>query len=202
MLRPALYVLIWAVCSRACNSAASMPLNSLLFLRTTIGRAVSRKNKQRKAQRWRGKTFATRNGPICRPLHLSARTFHFLPDSDARIFPVWRKPAGGAMLSRRNLFPGRKIGATLRARKHLVRIAAVFRIEHATQRAHGVEVVLGELLLHKINFLDTDAMLARHAAAQFNALLQNVVAGRQRALHLIGIALIIKHQRMNIAVAG
>ena len=83
-----------------------------------------------------------------------------------------------------------------------MRIAAVLRIKHTTQRAHRVEVVLGELLLHEIYLFHTDAVLARHAAAEFNALVQNVVARRERAFHLIGIALIIQHQGMNIAVAG
>src|SRR6266480_4704287 len=141
MLRPALYVLIWAVCSRACNSAASMPLNSLLFLRTTIGRQCTGKTNSVKHRDGGARLSRRATGQFVALLHLSARPFH-CPDSDARIFQGWRKPAGGAMLSRRNLFPGRKIGATFRAGKHLVRITAVLRIKHAAQRAHGVEVVL------------------------------------------------------------
>src|SRR5205809_290005 len=39
-----------------------------------------------------------------------------------------------------NLFLRRKVGAAFRAGKHLVRIAPVLRIDHPTQRAHGVEV--------------------------------------------------------------
>src|SRR5437016_3189000 len=165
--------------------------------------AVYRKDQQRKAQRWRGKDFRDAQPDHLSPFSItSARTYDFLPEPDARIFQGWRRPAGGAMFSRRNLFLRRKIGATLRAGKHLVRIAAVLRIKHTTQRAHRVEVVLGELLLHEIYLFHTDAVLARHAAAEFNALVQNVVARRERAFHLIGIALIIQHQGMNIAVAG
>ena len=45
-------------------------------------------------------------------------------------------------------------------------------------------------------------MFAGHAAAQLDALLQNIVAGRQRATDLVGVALVVEHQRMNVAVAG
>src|SRR6185437_9569899 len=52
------------------------------------------------------------------------------------------------------------------------------------------------------NFLHADAMLARDTAAELDALLENVVAGRQRAADLVRIAFIVKHQRMDVAIAG
>src|SRR6266704_5500149 len=60
---------------------------------------------------------------------------------------VWMRTGSGRR-SGGNLFLGRKVGATFRAGKHLVRIAAVLRVEHPTQRAHGVQVLLGKLLFH------------------------------------------------------
>src|SRR5438094_9265775 len=71
--------------------------------------------------------------------------------------------------SGRDLFSRGKIGAAFRAGKHLVRIAAVLRIEHPAQRAHRVQVVLRELLLHEINLLHSDSVFPRHATAQFDA---------------------------------
>src|SRR5262249_29422835 len=50
--------------------------------------------------------------------------------------------------------------------------------------------------------LDADAVLAGHAAADANALVENLVTCRQHALHLIGVALVEQQDWMKVAVAG
>src|SRR6266496_2242644 len=111
-------------------------------------------------------------------------------------------PGRPVLHSGRDLFSRGEVGAALRAGEHLVRIAAVFRIEHTTQGAHRFEIVLRKLLLHEINFLHADPVFSRYAPPQFDALLQNIVPGCQRPTDLVGIAFVIQHQRMDIAVAG
>ena len=103
---------------------------------------------------------------------------------------------------RRGLLLRSKIGAAFRAGEHLVRIAAALGIEHAPQQPHRVQILRSELLRHEIDFLHADAVLARDAAAQLDALFQDLVAGGERAADLIRIAFIVKNQRMNVAVAG
>ena len=50
--------------------------------------------------------------------------------------------------------------------------------------------------------LDPDAVLAGQAAAHLDAGVQNFAAGVDRAPHLVGVALVVEHDRMDIAVAG
>src|SRR5579859_797889 len=101
-----------------------------------------------------------------------------------------------------DLFARCEIRAALRARKHLVRVAPALGIEHAPQRAHRVQINLGELLLHEIDLLHADPVLARRAAAHRDALLQDVMSRGQRPAHLVGLAFIVKNQWMDVAVAG
>ena len=72
-----------------------------------------------------------------------------------------------------------------------MRVAALLGVEGAAQHFHGVEVILRKLLGHEINFLGADAVFAGDAAAERDALFQNVMAGRQRALHFAGVAFIV-----------
>src|SRR5262245_20845799 len=104
--------------------------------------------------------------------------------------------------SRGNLFLRREVSTTFGAWKHLMRIAAAFGVEHLTQRTHGIQIVFRELLLHEINFLHADPVLAGDAAAEFDALLQNVMSRLQRAPNLTRVAFVVKDQRMNVAVTS
>ena len=45
-------------------------------------------------------------------------------------------------------------------------------------------------------------MLAGDAAAAGDALVEDLVAGRQHALHLVGVALVEEQDRVDVAVAG
>ena len=54
----------------------------------------------------------------------------------------------------------------------------------------------------KLNFLHADAVLAGHAAAASDALVENFAAGRQHAVHLLRIAFVEQQNRMDVAVAG
>src|SRR5216683_4055388 len=77
------------------------------------------------------------------------------PQFVAVLLRLWPRCAVGTSLwhSSRRLFSRGEIGAAFRAWKHFVRITAVVGIEYAAQLAHRVEIALGELLFHKINFL-------------------------------------------------
>ena len=55
-------------------------------------------------------------------------------------------------------------------------------IEGVAQAAHGRQVVVGEQLAHEADFFDADAVLAGHAAAAGDALVENFAAGREHAL--------------------
>src|SRR5581483_643021 len=119
------------------------------------------------------------------------------PTTDAAIPRRWK-----VWVSRGDLLSWGEIRAAFRSRKHLVRVATVLWIENAPQRAHRIQVVLRKLFFHEIDFFDADAVLAGHAAAEFDALAQNVMSGGESTPHLVRIAFIIKHERMNVAVAG
>src|SRR6266566_427351 len=102
---------------------------------------------------------------------------------------LWLRRAAGTSLrlSSGRLFSRGEISAAFRAWKHFVRITAVVGIENAAQLAHRVEIVFGELLFHKINFLHADAVLACDTAPEFDAFLQNIVAGCDSPLHLLSL---------------
>src|SRR5262245_35503674 len=101
-----------------------------------------------------------------------------------------------------DLFLRREVGAAFRSGEHLMRIASIPGIEHATKRAHCFEIVGGELAFHEVDLLDTDAMLSCNASSKLDTLLQDVVACLQCVFYLNRIALVIKHQRMNVPVTG
>src|SRR5204863_5044207 len=89
--------------------------------------------------------------------------------------------------SSRNLLFRREVSTPFRARKHFVRVAATVRIEDPAQRSHGVEIIARKLFLHKINLFNSNAVLPGHAATEFDALFQNVMACSQRATDLVRI---------------
>src|SRR5262249_28316447 len=57
-------------------------------------------------------------------------------------------------------------------------------------------------LRHEIDLLDADAVLAGDAAALRDALLEDLVARREDALHFLGVAFVEEHDGMEVAVAG
>ncbi len=75
-------------------------------------------------------------------------------------------------------------------------------IENGSQSSHRIEVVLGELLGHEIDFFDADAVLTGHAAAEFDAFFEDFVADGDRIAHLLGIAFIVEDQGMDVTIAG
>lgn len=83
-----------------------------------------------------------------------------------------------------------------------MRVATEIRIEDRAQRAHRIEVILGKLLGHEINFLDADAVLARHASTQLHTLVEDRFACGHGAPDLIRVAFVVEDERMNIPVAG
>jgi len=92
----------------------------------------------------------------------------------------------------RDLLSGRKIAAAFRAGKDLVRIAPAFGIEDAAQGSHRVQIVSGKLLFHEIDLLDTNPMLTRDAATEFDALFQNIGSGGDRSAYLISLSLVVQ----------
>ncbi len=67
---------------------------------------------------------------------------------------------------------------------------------------HGGQVFRRKQLGHEFHLFDADAVLAGHASPDRDALVENLVARQEHALHLIGVALVEEQDRVNIAVAG
>src|SRR5579863_3475362 len=84
----------------------------------------------------------------------------------------------------------------------LVGIGALIGIEDAAQLAHHDQVLERKYEGHLGHLFDSDTVLAGQTAAHFDACLQDVAAGLDRAPGLIGVALIVEHDRMDIAVTG
>src|SRR5438876_8342893 len=81
-------------------------------------------------------------------------------------------------------------------------ITTILWVENPTQSPHRSKVILRKLLRHEIDLFDSDAMLSGDAASKFDAFFQNVMTGSQCAAHLVGLSFIVKHERVNISVAG
>src|SRR5207244_10021641 len=86
--------------------------------------------------------------------------------------------------------------------EHFAGAALSVGIKGRAQPGHHHQVLGREQLKHEVNFLDADAVLAGDAAAALEALLQNLATGGQDSAYLVGIALIEKRNRVNVAVAG
>ena len=70
------------------------------------------------------------------------------------------------------------------------------------RRDHRGQVFGREELGHELHLLDADAVLAGDAAAEVDALVEDLVARQQDALHLLGVALVEQQDRVDVAVAG
>jgi hypothetical protein len=83
-----------------------------------------------------------------------------------------------------------------------VRIAQTCGVEYVPYIGHGRELIRSESFAHQLSLLDAYAVLAREGAAELEACLQDVVPGREYALNAFGIAVVVKNDRMNVAVTG
>src|SRR5262249_13557187 len=92
--------------------------------------------------------------------------------------------------------------AGARRGQHLARTQSAVGIEGCAKALHRRQIVLGEKLRHKGDFFHANAVLARHAAAACDALLENLATGGQHPLDLRRTALIEEQNRMDIAIAG
>src|SRR5882724_1261782 len=91
--------------------------------------------------------------------------------------------------------------ATPGDRKHLIGAEISARIEGIAEVFHGGEVRRREHLAHKANLFHANAVLARDAAAARQALIENLIAGGENPLHLLGITLVKQQNRVNVSVA-
>ena len=107
---------------------------------------------------------------------------------------VWR--------SNGDLFLLGELCAALGSGEHFVRIAAVVWIKYGSKFLHRLEIVLGKLLLHEVDFLGADPVFAGHTSAQLDAFRQDLVAGQQGSFDLIRIALVEEDQWMDVSITG
>ena len=91
--------------------------------------------------------------------------------------------------------------ARARGGEHFLRAAQSVGIKCVPHEFHCFQIVHPEKLVHEIDLLDTDAVFPGHAAAQFDAAVENLVARFQHTLHLIGVTLVEQQNRVNVAVA-
>ena len=70
--------------------------------------------------------------------------------------------------------------------QHLGRAAPPFGVERVAQGDHRRQVLGGEQLGHELHLLDADAVLAGDAPADVDALVEDLVAGLEDALDLLG----------------
>jgi hypothetical protein len=75
-------------------------------------------------------------------------------------------------------------------------------IEGVVDAAHEIEVGVGEEERHELGFFHADAVLAGESAANFDAIADDFGGGLQGALELRGVAGIVEHDGMQVAVAG
>ena len=81
-------------------------------------------------------------------------------------------------------------GTRPRRGEHLVGAAAVLGIEGRSKADHHGQVLGREEFGHEIEFLDADAVLARHATTLFDALVEDFMARLQDTPYLVGIAFV------------
>ena len=75
-------------------------------------------------------------------------------------------------------------------------------IECITQILHCGQVALGKHLMHKVDFLHANAVLAGYGAAALQAFIQNLVAGEEDPPDLSRVPFVEQENGMNVAVAG
>ena len=92
--------------------------------------------------------------------------------------------------------------ATASSGKKLVGAQIAAGIEGGTQVPHRGKVTLRKHLVHEVDFLHPNAVLAGDGAATLQAFVQDLVAGHKHAFHLGRIPLIEQQNRMDVAIAG
>jgi hypothetical protein len=75
-------------------------------------------------------------------------------------------------------------------------------IEGVVDAAHEIEVGVGEEERHELGFFHADAVLAGERAADFDAIADDFGGGFEGALELRGVAGIVEHDGVQVAVAG
>src|SRR5580704_12582814 len=93
-------------------------------------------------------------------------------------------------------------GAQARAWEDLIGIGNILRIECAANKLHGCQVGLGEHVAERLLLLLAHAVLASDGAAMVDAEAEDTIGEFERFLLLAGHGLIVKHQWMQVAVAG
>src|SRR5277367_5806827 len=95
----------------------------------------------------------------------------------------------------------RNLDARTRHRDNFVGIGALIGIEDPPQLGHHSQILGRKDQRHLRHLLDSNPMLTAQAAAHFDARLQDVATRLDRAIGLVGVTLVVKHNRMDIAVA-
>ena len=106
-------------------------------------------------------------------------------------------PAGNTGRGRPESLAARRVRG-----QQLAGIHQAVGIEDAPQPIHEVQIGLGELQRQALALVGADAVLAGHAAAERDARLQQFLVGLLGARQLVGIAVVVADQRMQVAVAG
>src|SRR3954447_6751102 len=86
-------------------------------------------------------------------------------------------------------------------REHLRRVEQPGRVEHGAHAHLLLKVLWRELDRHQVALLDADPVLARETAADLDAKLQDILAGRLGLLHLAWLVDVEHDERMQVAVA-
>src|ERR1700722_2948562 len=81
-------------------------------------------------------------------------------------------------------------------------IQRALRIERVVDAAHEIEIRIGEEKRHEFAFFHADAVFAGEAAADFDAVTNDLRGGFQRTLELFVVAKIVENDGMEIAIAG
>ncbi len=84
----------------------------------------------------------------------------------------------------------------------LCRDSGSTRIEGIVDAAHQGEVGVGEEQGHEFALFHANAVLAGEAAADFDAIANDFGGGFQGALELLGVARIVEHDGVEIAITG
>src|SRR5262249_17956985 len=138
--------------------------------------------------------------PIDRPWAAAASVSISVAWTRPRPFPMPQR-GGRAPPSRRGAVPGAAaLDAGGAAGQHLRGAAPALRVEGVPQRDHRGQVLGAEQLGHERHLLDADAVLACDAPPHRDALVEDLVARPQDALHLVGVALVEQQDGMDVPV--
>ena len=95
-----------------------------------------------------------------------------------------------------------KLGAAVKMREHFAGVQKMPGIKCAFQPLLLFQVILGELDVHQVAFLDTDTMFTGQHSAHLDTATQNIGTKFFGTLKLTGLICIEQDQRMEIAIAG